>query len=278
MLGVRSAHAGPPYPEPISILDPFVVVCPAGDSVFHVQAMGFTGPYPNGVIEVNLCSCPSVHLAPLRPADLYTIVDGCRLQIQSDAQGVADFRIRAGGVFSDPDAGIRVTSNGGYLGGRRLVISPDQDGNLIVDEQDLAIIKSKIGTTDLTADLDEDGAVTANDVEVAGTHLGHGVNTVLAVPTAGADFEVLAPRPNPTRDGATLLFRLARSQSVSIEIFDLSGRVVRTLRPGGELPAGSHALPWNGRDDRGRRVAAGVYMVRVRADLRTLSRSLVVIP
>jgi flagellar basal-body rod modification protein FlgD len=47
-------------------------------------------------------------------------------------------------------------------------------------------------------------------------------------------------------------------------VFDLSGRIVRTLANGAR-PAGEGTLTWNGTDDAGRRVAAGIYVVRLDA-------------
>lgn len=49
-----------------------------------------------------------------------------------------------------------------------------------------------------------------------------------------------------------------------------AGRLVRRLYEG-PLPEGVHALEWDGRDEEGRRVAAGVYHLRLREDGRTLS-------
>jgi flagellar hook assembly protein FlgD len=47
-----------------------------------------------------------------------------------------------------------------------------------------------------------------------------------------------------------------------VAVHDLRGAPVRVLH-GGSLAAGVHALRWDGRDGRGREVAAGVYWVRV---------------
>jgi hypothetical protein len=72
--------------------------------------------------------------------------------------------------------------------------------------------------------------------------------------------------PNPLAEGvATIRFALPRSAPVSLRVVDVRGRAVATLAEG-ELPAGEHALSWDGRDARGARVAAGVYFVRLQAD------------
>ena len=46
-------------------------------------------------------------------------------------------------------------------------------------------------------------------------------------------------------------------------VYDLSGRKVRDLGGVREIPSGQHAVPWDGRDDEGRRVGPGLYLVRV---------------
>jgi flagellar hook assembly protein FlgD len=63
---------------------------------------------------------------------------------------------------------------------------------------------------------------------------------------------------------------------VSLEVFDVAGRLVRTLVHR-ELPAGSHDVFWNASADTGGRVSAGVYLYRLRAGGFTASQRLVVL-
>ncbi len=51
---------------------------------------------------------------------------------------------------------------------------------------------------------------------------------------------------------------------VDLAVYGIDGRRVRVLVQG-ELPAGEHRLTWNGRDDAGRPVASGVYLIRLAA-------------
>jgi flagellar hook assembly protein FlgD len=75
---------------------------------------------------------------------------------------------------------------------------------------------------------------------------------------------MLPPAPNPTRGAAELAFTLPGSgvRPVRLRLYDVHGRLVRVLIEG-PLPAGSHRLPWDGRDQVGRRVASGVYFLRL---------------
>lgn len=78
---------------------------------------------------------------------------------------------------------------------------------------------------------------------------------------------------NPARDGASITFRTTRSGPIAAVVYDLRGRLVRTLLRG-EQPAGEHALRWDGRDAAGREVASGVYFFRVDAPEGTSVRKL----
>ena len=72
-------------------------------------------------------------------------------------------------------------------------------------------------------------------------------------------------RPNPFAGSSRLDFALATPGVVSFSIYDVSGRLVRTLVDG-VMPAGYHTLDWDGRSGTGGRVSAGVYFARFHAD------------
>ncbi|MCC6649816.1 MAG: T9SS type A sorting domain-containing protein [Candidatus Eisenbacteria bacterium] len=82
-----------------------------------------------------------------------------------------------------------------------------------------------------------------------------------AVPTELA----LASWPNPARGDATLSYDLPKEGEVSLEVFDLQGRLVRSLARGRQ-PAGRHSVRWDGRDGAGQSPPAGVYLARIRAN------------
>jgi hypothetical protein len=71
--------------------------------------------------------------------------------------------------------------------------------------------------------------------------------------------------PNPFNPTTRLQFDLTVAAPVHLEVLGVDGRVVRRLLSGRDYPAGSHEAIWNGRDDGGHAVAAGVYVVRLRA-------------
>jgi len=71
--------------------------------------------------------------------------------------------------------------------------------------------------------------------------------------------------PNPTSGGTTIAFGLPDPcDAVTLRIYSATGRLVRTLLDGA-LPGGHHVVRWDGRDDRGRSAASGVYVYRLEA-------------
>jgi flagellar hook assembly protein FlgD len=79
--------------------------------------------------------------------------------------------------------------------------------------------------------------------------------------------------PNPFNPLTTISYELARAVPVKLCVYDVAGRLVRGLRDGGVEQAGRHCVEWDGRDDRGLRVASGVYIYRLEAgDLVTTRR------
>ena len=94
------------------------------------------------------------------------------------------------------------------------------------------------------------------------------VGTVPAVPTLA---EV---RPNPIRSSATLEFTIPSTGYVYLRVYDSQGRLIRTLVDGA-TPAGRHLASWSGVDEGGRKVASGVYLLRIEFGSFTGSRRMV---
>ena len=94
-----------------------------------------------------------------------------------------------------------------------------------------------------------------------------GVNPVITpeqtitVSTAGLQFSLSLPRPNPSNGKTALELTLPRASSGRVVVVDPSGRIVRTLADG-DIEAGISAVEWDGMDDAGRSLGAGVYFVR----------------
>lgn len=75
---------------------------------------------------------------------------------------------------------------------------------------------------------------------------------------------LLQNHPNPFRGATALRFVLPTAGRASLQVFDLSGRLVATVHDG-DLSAGEHTMDWSGRDDSGVSAPAGVYFYRITA-------------
>ncbi len=82
--------------------------------------------------------------------------------------------------------------------------------------------------------------------------------------------------PNPMSGRTRIGFALAGGAPTRVTIYDVAGRRVRELVDG-SLGPGEHAFDWDATDDRGRRVAAGVYLVRLESGEVRASRKIIVL-
>jgi hypothetical protein len=90
--------------------------------------------------------------------------------------------------------------------------------------------------------------------------------TAVTPELAGPSSRALEPaRPNPFAGTTALRFTLARPGRASLHVFDVAGRLVRTLVDD-VRPAGAAEARWDGRDDAGRGVSGGIYFARLRAE------------
>ena len=84
----------------------------------------------------------------------------------------------------------------------------------------------------------------------------------------------LAPvAPNPFVTRTEMSFGLTREAAVTLQLFDVTGRLVRDFS--GVYAAGEHALAWDGRDSEGRAVPAGVYFAKFVSPDESMSRKIV---
>ncbi len=80
--------------------------------------------------------------------------------------------------------------------------------------------------------------------------------------------------PNPASNHATLSFALAKGGPVELAVYDLNGRLVRSLLHGAR-DAGTYQITWDGNDESGHVAAAGVYYARLLTPQGKFTRSLV---
>lgn len=102
------------------------------------------------------------------------------------------------------------------------------------------------------------------------------------LPTGVGDALAAAPAslrafPVPAMNRVQLRYRLPASGPATLFVTDARGRKVRTLFSEPAMAAGEHVAAWDGLDDRGARVPAGVYFGALRTARHTETRRLVLI-
>ena len=92
-------------------------------------------------------------------------------------------------------------------------------------------------------------------------------------PEIPAEFHFGGIYPNPFSAEAAISFSLPSAGRVSVTIYDMSGRAVRTLSDT-EMQAAEHTLMWDGLDQAGSAVGAGVYFCRLQACGETVTQKM----
>ncbi|MEA1996711.1 MAG: FlgD immunoglobulin-like domain containing protein, partial [Gemmatimonadota bacterium] len=101
----------------------------------------------------------------------------------------------------------------------------------------------------------------------------------IAAPQLPAAFSIAANRPNPFNPSTCICYSVPdtyQSVRVSLKVFDLRGRLVRTLVNDLRHP-GTHSVFWDGTDEGGRKLSSGIYLYRMKAGKFVRSRKMVLI-
>ncbi|MDZ7336139.1 MAG: CotH kinase family protein [candidate division KSB1 bacterium] len=90
------------------------------------------------------------------------------------------------------------------------------------------------------------------------------------------NFELSQNYPNPFNASTRIQFHLPMSGKVTLQIFNLSGQMVKILADT-YFSAGSHALDWNGQDDSGNPVTSGTYFYQLKTESFQMTRKMVLL-
>ncbi len=99
---------------------------------------------------------------------------------------------------------------------------------------------------------------------------------ILGVGNGGSQpvaFGLLGNFPNPFNPSTVISYRLAVNSKATLKVYNLLGQEVKTLLNASQT-AGIHQVTWDGKDDAGREVASGVYLYRLEANGRAMSRKM----
>lgn len=141
---------------------------------------------------------------------------------------------------------------------------PDTDGDQLSDG-----LEAELGTDAVLPDTDGGGVWDGFELFAGGDPLDPSDDTAASTGADDAPTPLKTglgvPQPNPFNARLTVPFTIARPGRVTVELYDLRGRRVRSLLDE-PRPAGIAAVHWDGRDAEGRDAASGVYLLRFLAD------------
>ena len=171
----------------------------------------------------------------------------------------------------------------------------DVNGDGVVNIQDLVLVAGELGTAAAAPSTwhhTSAGVPTRATVEqwLAQTHRfpltdarsQRGVLLLerLLAALAPKETTLLANYPNPFNPETWIPYQLAEPAEVTLTIYAVDGRVVRTLalghQPAGMYHSKSHAAYWDGRNEQGKHVASGVYFYTLSAGDFTATQRLLI--
>ncbi|MYA23540.1 MAG: T9SS type A sorting domain-containing protein [Gemmatimonadetes bacterium] len=91
-----------------------------------------------------------------------------------------------------------------------------------------------------------------------------------------AAFSLAQNYPNPFNSATAIGFALPRAGAIRLAVFNLLGQQVAVLAEG-IYPAGSYSLRWDGVNDGGRTLAAGLYFYRLQTPWSVQTRKLLLL-
>jgi hypothetical protein len=187
-----------------------------------------------------------------------------------------DYSFQVEGLPSEGDATEKVLSLNGLPPGEPVIgtlsLAPGDTGHVVVN---VAYNPYKgIPVQEILLEADTDGDGTLEPVAAIGVlPSASTVVGVAPVPEVGRTDRALG-YPNPFDQTTGVGFALNKAQSVTVRVFDVNGRLLKTLQTG-DMAAGRHYVQWDGSDSHGNKTGAGIYFIRVFSSGRTLESKVV---
>ena len=116
---------------------------------------------------------------------------------------------------------------------------------------------------DLTGDGYAEVVIENRDTGTVQVWGGNATNTATEAAIEAALHRLFQNYPNPFRDRTTIAYAVEQPGPVTVTVYDLLGRHVRTLVEA-DQPPGTYNIEWDGRDAGGQPVASGTYFYRLR--------------
>ena len=193
-------------------------------------------------------------------------IQGLSAKLSWNAAAVAPESFAPGALLDAQDA-VAMSGQPGVIDIARLGVG---SAGLIGQGEAATVTFRRVGEGDAGIAIESVDARSAPNLPVAMTF------TNSRVPLLPAVTSFDRPAPNPVRGRTTLSFALSRGGAVELAVFGVDGRLVRTLERG-TRDAGAYQVAWDGRDDAGRPLGAGVYFARLVTPQGRWTRSIVLL-
>ena len=249
--------------------------CQPPSESFCVRLLPSGGPFGTGLdVDAHGSGCPNqFRFDILRPAGTgvgnrsYSAEDGGK---EADFAQIANEDLGAGANYRTILDGVswhHVTAR-----------DPGGVGESVCPRDLPSIVAGAAGEIEAALRWGHDGAIPAlSEAEELGAcqntwHFPAGVEAPGALPLAD---RLHGARPNPSGAEPAIHFSKAREGRMTLTVFDVTGRAVRTLVDGSVAP-GLHSVVWDGRNDRGAAVGAGIYWAQMRtAEMKSTKRRVI---
>jgi hypothetical protein len=105
-----------------------------------------------------------------------------------------------------------------------------------------------------------------------------GLLTAVQDPDGGspAVMALMQNYPNPFNPSTTIEYQIAKKGNIEVSIYDLNGRLVKTVQNGLQYP-GSYSLSWDGKSENGGTVSSGMYFYQVKSEGIQLVRKMMMV-
>ena len=121
---------------------------------------------------------------------------------------------------------------------------------------------------ELRLEADLDGFEYGTSPLTVGTAMVYGQDAVVT------EFGLSQNYPNPFNPSTVIDFSIATEGFVSLNVYDITGRMVSTLVEG-NLSTGYHSVVWDGVDNNGMSVSAGIYIYALQTETSSITRKMV---
>lgn len=173
-------------------------------------------------------------------------VDAQAVQFDVAAEGAKVTKVEDGNVFRGNSLSAYTQANGAYTYAVASTEGTVNGGVVAVINLDGNAKSVKLGNIQIV-----EKAVAKSTADV----------TAQGIPS---EFALNQNYPNPFNPTTNINFSLPENVNVRLEVYDISGRLVKTL-VSGQLNAGVHTITWSGQDNTGAQVASGKYLYRLQA-------------